>query len=119
MSYQALLALSVYAFVTSISPGPSNFMLLASGANFGFVRTLPQMLGITVGFKLLLWRRLRAWRGLYSRHCTSLKIAGGGYLLYLPAHRQRRSLGKDRTPLAADVLQSAAFQWINEGLGWR
>ena len=35
MSYEALLALCVYALVTSVSPGPSNFMLLASGANFG------------------------------------------------------------------------------------
>ena len=118
MSYQALLALSVYAFVTSISPGPSNFMLLASGANFGFARTLPQLLGITVGFKLLLLgvgfglgAALVAFPGLH----TALKIAGGAYLLYL-AWRigTSRALGKDGAvgrPLT--FLQSAAFQWIN------
>ena len=118
MSYQALLALSVYAFVTSISPGPSNFMLLASGANFGFARTLPQLLGITVGFKSLLLgvglglgATLVAFPGLH----TALKIAGGAYLLYL-AWRigTSRALGKDGAvarPLT--FLQSAAFQWIN------
>ena len=118
MSYQALLALSVYAFVTSISPGPSNFMLLASGANFGFVRTLPQMLGITVGFKLLLLgvgfglgAALVAFPALH----IALKIAGGGYLLHL-AWRigTSRSLGKGSdTARPLTFLQSAAFQWIN------
>ncbi|TJV01750.1 MAG: LysE family translocator, partial [Mesorhizobium sp.] len=45
MSFDAFLALLVYAFVTSITPGPNNFMLLASGVNFGFAKTIPHMLG--------------------------------------------------------------------------
>ena len=54
MTADAFLALLVYAFVTSITPGPNNFMLLASGVNFGFVRTIPHMLGIGAGFFSLL-----------------------------------------------------------------
>src|SRR5690349_24909097 len=54
MSCNVLLAFSAYAFVTSITPGPSNLMLLASGASFGFARTVPPMLGITAGFGALL-----------------------------------------------------------------
>ena len=46
MSADAFLALLAYAFVSSITPGPNNFMLLASGVNFGFWRTVPHMLGI-------------------------------------------------------------------------
>ena len=39
-----------YTFVMSITPGPNNVMLTASGANFGFRRTLPHILGIIFGF---------------------------------------------------------------------
>ena len=54
MSTDLFVALLAYALVTSITPGPNNFMLLASGVNFGFWRTVPQMLGISVGFASLL-----------------------------------------------------------------
>ena len=43
----------VLMMVAAFTPGPNNIMLAASGANFGFRRTLPHMLGITVGFFLL------------------------------------------------------------------
>ena len=118
MSYEALLALCVYAFVTSVSPGPSNFMLLASGANFGFARTVPQVLGITIGFELLL---LAVGAGLgallvaYPPLHIGLKVGGGAYLLYL-AWRigTSRSLGKSsETARPLTFLQSAVFQWIN------
>src|SRR5215472_13643660 len=39
-----------YTFVMSITPGPNNVMLTASGANFGFRRTVPHILGIGCGF---------------------------------------------------------------------
>ena len=54
MTVEALLALSVFAFATSITPGPNNMMLLASGVNFGFRRTIPHMLGIGFGFTAML-----------------------------------------------------------------
>ena len=54
MSLEAFTALIIFAFVTSITPGPNNLMLLASGVNFGFVRTIPHMLGIGGGFLSLL-----------------------------------------------------------------
>jgi threonine/homoserine/homoserine lactone efflux protein len=45
-----LLPLVTFAFVTSITPGQNNLMLMASGANFGFQRTIPHMLGVALGF---------------------------------------------------------------------
>ncbi|MDP2085296.1 MAG: LysE family translocator, partial [Gemmobacter sp.] len=48
MTPESLIALAVYAFATSASPGPNNMMLLASGVNFGFRRTVPHMLGIGI-----------------------------------------------------------------------
>ncbi|ODT08060.1 MAG: lysine transporter LysE [Mesorhizobium sp. SCN 65-20] len=119
MSYDAFLALLVYAFVTSITPGPNNFMLLASGVNFGFVRTIPHMLGIGFGFLSLL---LGVGFGLGALLSTfpilhgGLKIAGGAYLLYL-AWRigMSRSLGNSSDSKARPMtfLEAAAFQWVN------
>src|SRR6218665_868621 len=53
MTPEIIVAFFVYAIVTSITPGPTNFMLLASGANFGFFRTVPHFLGVAVGFTIM------------------------------------------------------------------
>src|SRR3954470_718407 len=86
MNADAFFALLVYAFVTSITPGPNNLMLLASGVNFGFTRTVPHMLGIGIGFLVLLLAvgfGLGAVLTAFPVLHTGLKIAGGIYLLYL------------------------------------
>jgi len=54
MSYEVLMSLAAFAFVSSITPGPNNLMLMASGANFGFRPTIPHMLGIGIGFAFML-----------------------------------------------------------------
>src|SRR5579862_4419927 len=57
MSFDTLSALPagiLFALVTTITPGPNNTMLLASGVNFGFRRTLPHILGISAGVALLM-----------------------------------------------------------------
>ena len=48
MSLDLFFALLVFAFVTSITPGPNNFMLAASGMNYGYRRTVPHMLGLSL-----------------------------------------------------------------------
>ncbi|MBD0414771.1 LysE family translocator [Oryzicola mucosus] len=119
MSYDLFLALLAYAFVTSITPGPNNFMLLASGVNFGFVRTIPHMLGIGAGFLSLLLGvglGLGALLTAFPALHVALKIAGGAYLLYL-AWRigMSRSLGKHGETKARPMtfLEAASFQWVN------
>ncbi|MHB0954139.1 MAG: LysE family translocator [Allorhizobium sp.] len=118
MDTATLTALILFAFTTSITPGPNNMMLLASGVNFGFRRTIPHMLGIGAGFLSLLLgvgfglgALLAAVPVLY----TGLKIAGGLYLLYI-AWRigSSRTLGEGKTsgrPMT--FLGAAAFQWVN------
>ena len=49
MTYEILIALIGFAFASSVTPGPNNLMLMASGANYGLRRTVPHMLGISVG----------------------------------------------------------------------
>jgi len=117
MSLEALLAFSVYAFVTSITPGPSNLMLLASGANFGFARTLPQVLGITIGFGTLLLAvglGLGAVLTAFPTLHLALKLAGGAYLLHLAWRiATARSIGQAGADRPLTFGESAAFQWIN------
>ncbi|MEI9414099.1 LysE family translocator [Mesorhizobium sp. Cs1321R2N1] len=119
MSLDAFLALLVYAFVTSITPGPNNLMLLASGVNFGLVRSVPHMLGISIGFLVLLLAvglGLGAVLTAFPALHTGLKIAGAVYLLYLAWKiAMSRSLsGKGETnarPMR--FIDAAAFQWVN------
>ena len=54
MAFDTFIALVIFAFVASVTPGPNNMMLLASGVNFGYRRTIPHMCGIAGGFFLLL-----------------------------------------------------------------
>ena len=119
MSPELFTALLIYAFVTSITPGPNNVMLLASGVNFGFWRTVPHMFGISTGFASLLigvgfglGALLIAFPALH----TVLKIAGGAYLLYLAWRiASSRSLAKDdeASTRPMTLLEAAAFQWVN------
>ncbi|MAS12547.1 MAG: lysine transporter LysE [Nitratireductor sp.] len=119
MSPDVFLALLVFSFVSSVTPGPNNFMLLASGVNFGFRRTIPHMLGIAGGFASLLLAVgfglgavLTAVPGLH----TVLKVAGGAYLLYLAWRiAMSRALGEAGNGKAEPMtfLEAAAFQWVN------
>ena len=119
MSHETLFALCAFALVTSITPGPSNLMLLASGANFGFLPTVPQVLGITAGFTSLLLAvglGLGALLAALPALHVGLKLAGGTYLLYLAWRiATSRAIGNGGAiggrPLS--FVESAAFQWLN------
>jgi len=86
MTYEMFTGLALFALVSSITPGPNNLMLMASGANFGFRLTLPHMLGVGIGFTLMIMlvgigliQLFDAWPISY----TLLKIFSVIYLLYL------------------------------------
>lgn len=119
MPADTFLALLVYAFVSSVTPGPNNFMLLASGVNFGFRRTIPHMLGIGIGFFALLlavgWGLGALLTAVPALH-AALKLLGGAYLLYLAWKiASSRSLGDGKGVKARPMtfLEAAAFQWVN------
>ncbi|MCL6283311.1 LysE family translocator [Ruegeria sp. 2012CJ41-6] len=118
MNYDLLLAFVGFAFVSSITPGPNNLMLMASGANFGFRRTIPHMLGVGIGFALMIALVGAGLLGLFDMFPLSyaiLKTCSVVYLLYLawkiataaPVDRQTEA----GTPMR--FLQAVAFQWVN------
>ncbi|CDZ33426.1 LysE family translocator [Neorhizobium galegae] len=118
MSLETFLALVLFAFTTSITPGPNNMMLFASGVNFGFTRTIPHMLGIGAGFlSLLIAVGLGLGALLHSVPVvyTALKFAGGAYLLWVAWKiGMSRSLSDGEAgarPMT--FIGAAAFQWVN------
>jgi threonine/homoserine/homoserine lactone efflux protein len=122
MNEATLLALATFCFATSITPGPNNMMVLASGANFGFQRTLPHLLGITLGFAVMLLAVGLGVGGLFVAYPAlydGLRVVGAAYLLWL-AWRIATASGIGQGAAWArpmTFLEAAAFQWVNPK-GW-
>lgn len=116
---ELLVPLAAFALSTSITPGPNNIMLTASGVNFGFRRTVPHMIGIAIGFPVMLTAiglgLGSVFQAVPQLHDV-LRYVGIAYLLWLAwkiatsgptegeAEQRSRPLG---------LLEAAAFQWVN------
>ena len=118
MTYDLFLALLGFAFVTSVTPGPNNMMLLASGVNFGFRRTVPHMLGISMGHALMVFLVGLGLAGVFKAWpsaLVALKVGSVAYMLWLAwkiAHAGAPGEGRVK-PQPMTFLQAAAFQWVN------
>jgi threonine/homoserine/homoserine lactone efflux protein len=119
MPLQLLAALSLFAFVASITPGPNNIMLLASGVKFGFVRTLPHMFGVGIGFMIMIMavglgidQAFKAFPILY----TVLKWVSVVYMVWLAwkiANAGPIKGDASGTEQPMTFLAAALFQWVN------
>ena len=118
MSYEILIALIGFAFASSITPGPNNLMLMASGANYGLWRTVPHMLGISLGHAFMVVMvgvvLLQVFEAFPVLNIV-LKVLSATYMLWLAwkianavAPEAKEVTGKPFT-----FLQAAAFQWVN------
>ena len=140
LNYDLITALAVFALVASGTPGPNNLMLLTSGANFGFERTVPHILGVIIGFAIMVMLVGIGLMQLFTAFPVSyliLKFASIAYLLFLawkiataasfdddpshktpshktPSHKTQshKTRGKPFT-----FTQAALFQWVNPK-GW-
>lgn len=118
MNIDSFLALAGFALVSSITPGPNNLMLMASGANFGMRRTLPHMLGISLGHLFML---VMVGLGLVELFeavpliYTAMMVLCVVYLLYLAWKIANAAPPQDgaETGKPLTFLQAAAFQWVN------
>lgn len=119
---ELLTALCLFAFAASITPGPNNTMLMASGANFGLRPSLPHMLGVTTGFIGLIAMCGLGLAGIFAAAPllkSALKWGGLAYLLYLAF---RIATARDVGVKAAGARPmsfsgAVAFQFINPK-GW-
>ena len=119
MDYEIFTALTIFAFVSSITPGPNNLMLMNSGANFGFKQTVPHLLGVGIGFTLMV---LMVGLGLiqvfdsFPMSYEILKALSIVYLVYLALKIARSGSTTEQTTARAKPLtfiQAALFQWVN------
>ncbi|XOY55478.1 MAG: LysE family translocator [Rhodobacterales bacterium] len=118
MSYDILIALVGFAFASSVTPGPNNVMLMASGANYGLRRTVPHMLGISVGHAFMVFMVGVVLLGVFLAYPALnivLKVVSAAYMLWLAwkianavPPEMKQVTGKPFT-----FLQAAAFQWVN------
>ncbi len=118
MSLDIFLAMVGFAIVSTTTPGPNNFMLFASGLNFGFRRTIPHILGVSNGFGFLvlcIGLGLGQLLEVFPLAFTAIKIIGGLYMVFLAwkiATAGPLEIGTGKSaPLT--YLQAALFQWVN------
>jgi len=111
-----MLPMMMYCFVMSITPGPNNLMLTASGANFGYRLTLPQVLGCVIGNVLL---TLVACNGLGQLFLAVpaaqvlLRAGGALYLVWLAWKLARSRIGDARALRPLTFLEGVMFQAFN------
>ncbi|KAA6096261.1 MULTISPECIES: LysE family translocator [Pantoea] len=86
MELSLFLSMLGFLWVAAITPGPNNMLLTASGANFGFLRTFPLLIGIMIGMQVMLLMvafGIGSLILLYPSLHLVLKVAGSLYLLWL------------------------------------
>lgn len=119
MTADQLLAFCAFATITSITPGPNNIMMLASGVHHGFVRSLPHLAGISLGFSFMV---LAMGLGLHAVFVavpvlqSVLKYLGAAYLLWLAWQLATSTPMRSSPTTVAKPITfwgAAAFQWVN------
>lgn len=118
MTYELLYGLVLFAFASSITPGPNNIMLMASGVNFGMRRTLPHMLGVSLGhgaMTMILGLGLMQIFDILPWLRSALTIVAVVYLLWLAWKIANAAPPADAKEGARPLtfLQAAGFQWVN------
>ena len=119
MEQTTLAALSAFALVSSITPGPNNMMLMASGANFGLRRTVPHALGVGFGFTLMIVLVGVGLMGLFDLFPVLniiLKVVSVAYLLWLAwkiANAAAPGEGESPRGKPMSFVQAMLFQWVN------
>ncbi|MYM90854.1 LysE family transporter [Rugamonas sp. FT82W] len=119
MSPELLLPLCTFATISTITPGPNNAMMLASGLNYGFTRSLPHLFGICCGFAFMIFATGLGLHAVFDQVPmlqVILKYAGALYLLWLAwklAHAAPMSAEQAGLSKPMSFFGAAAFQWIN------
>jgi threonine/homoserine/homoserine lactone efflux protein len=117
MGTEQAVAFFVFAVVAAVTPGPSNVLLTATGANVGVQRGLPALLGVCLGMASMMFAVAFGLGSLILDHpgvLTAMKWAGAAFLLWLAwkiATAEGAGVAEDARPIG--FVAAAAFQWIN------
>ncbi len=118
MQTELLLGLVTFSLVATITPGPNNMMLLASGVTYGFRRTIPHIIGISSGCAFMVFALGWGMAGIAPRLpmlFSVLHVVSTAYLLWLAWRIATASGPHDATAKGRPLrfIDAAAFQWVN------
>ena len=108
----------VFGIIAAVTPGPNNVMLTTTGLNFGVRRGIPHLLGICIGFPVMLALIGLGFGAVFDRYPIVheiIKVVGIVYLLYLAwkIAMTRGSVERIEQSKPISFWQAAAFQWVN------
>lgn len=110
---------AAFAFVMSITPGPNNVIALASGANFGFRRSMPFFTGVSIGFPIMLAVLATGFKAVLLTApwvFDAIRVAGVLYMLWMAWHIATADgidSGGGERAAPVSFLQGCALQWVN------
>jgi threonine/homoserine/homoserine lactone efflux protein len=115
---EILWALTAFAFVASVTPGPNNLMVMTSGVKYGFGRTLPHLVGVILGFGLMIAVVGLGLGVLFARFPQTLPIIRVTGSLYMVSLALKIALAKpiskaEPSGRPIGFLAAAGFQWVN------
>jgi len=114
-----------FAFITSVTPGPNNLLLMSSGALFGWRRTVPHLVGIQIGFVILMSAAVFGLGSLVARWpwlITIVRVLGASWLAWMSLRFFKAAIRDAETesrmeaaPISRPFRLSEAvlFQWVN------
>lgn len=107
----------IFAFVTSITPGPNNYLLFSYGKKFGFKDSNKLMLGIALGFITMLLISGYGLGEIIRQSATIsliLKIVSSVWLLYLAFMLSKLSSDvEDNSNIKVGFYQAYFLQFVN------
>jgi threonine/homoserine/homoserine lactone efflux protein len=119
MSADQLLAFCMFALIASITPGPNNMMIMASGLNHGFVRSLPHLAGICCGFVFMVFATGVGMHAVFDavpQLQVVLKYVGAAWMVWLAwklANAAPMGKNGENSAKPMSFIGAAAFQWVN------
>jgi threonine/homoserine/homoserine lactone efflux protein len=119
LTVDAALGLAAFAAVSSLTPGPNNLMLMASALNFGAGRSVPHMLGVAVGFLVmvaLVGAGVAPALASFPRLTLALQavcLAFVAWIVWRILHAAAPEAGPRNGARPLTFMQAAAFQWVN------
>jgi threonine/homoserine/homoserine lactone efflux protein len=118
MRTEVFAAMAAFCFVSGATPGPNNLMLMTSGVNFGFRRTLPHLFGVVLGFCVMVALVGVGLDAIFSRFpalLPAMRYLGAAYMLWLAWKIAFAGPVRDGQARGAPLgfFGAAAFQWIN------
>ena len=107
----------IFAFVTAITPGPNNSLLMASGIKFGRKASIPHFLGIWLGFTFLFFVGGFLLTYVPAEIFNYLQYVGYAVITYIAYRVANTSLDTNVKGSAVEepftFIQACLFQWIN------